>query len=123
MGKTALTMTREELRAYQLYKKKYAPPAEGRRQQAWEVAQVAADMLRREFGAERVVVFGSLAHAAWFTSRSDIDLMAWGIPPDKFYRAVAAVSRLSPDFKVDLLDPETAGADLRQRIEQEGIQL
>ena len=38
-----------------------------RRQQAWRVAQQAARLLRDEYGASKVVVFGSLVHDTWFT--------------------------------------------------------
>lgn len=87
------------------------------------MAQVAADMLRREFGATRVVAFGSLAHRAWFTRWSDIDLAAWGIPPDQFYRAVAVVTGLSAEFEVNLVSPEDVHPSVRQAIEREGVDL
>lgn len=41
-----------------------------RRDRAWEVARKAAIILKERFGATRVLVFGSLAHRAWFTPRS-----------------------------------------------------
>jgi predicted nucleotidyltransferase len=87
------------------------------------VARRAAKLLRRNFGASRVVVFGSLAHRAWFTPWSDIDLAAWGIPADRFYSAVAAVTGLSSDFKVDLVDPEDCRPSLRQTLDRERIEL
>lgn len=58
----------------------------GHWQRAWEVAHEAAQVLRDRFGAYRIVVFGSLAHESWFTRWSDVDLAAWGIPADQFYR-------------------------------------
>jgi Nucleotidyltransferase domain. len=80
-------------------------------------------LLHREFSVRRVVVFGSLAHRAWFTDRSDIDLAAWGIPVERYYRAVATVTGPSPLFKVDLVDPATCRPSVRQAIETEGIEL
>jgi len=68
-----------------------------------------------------VVAFGSLAHRAWFSSWSDIDLAAWGIPPDQFYRAVAAVTGINSEFEVDLVDLEGCRPAVRQFIEREGI--
>ena len=97
--------------------------AKKRSQQAWRVARRAAQMLRKQFGAGRVVVFGSLAHGAWFTSWSDIDLAAWGIPPERFYWAVAAVTGLSADFKIDLIDQETCRSAVRKALEREGVEL
>jgi predicted nucleotidyltransferase len=92
-------------------------------EQAWEQARRAAQILRERFGATRVVAFGSLVRRTWFTPWSDIDLAAWGIPADQFYRAVAAVTGMSPDFEVDVVDPEGCRPSLRQRIEQEGVDL
>jgi len=64
-----------------------------------------------------------LVHQGWFGPWSDIDLAAWGIPGNQFYRAVAAVSGISSDFKVDLVDPEDCRPAVRQMIEPEGIDL
>ena len=46
-------------------------------------------------------MFGSLVHDAWFTPWSDIDLAAWGISPERFYGAVAAITGLSPTFRIE----------------------
>jgi predicted nucleotidyltransferase len=129
MVKTALEMTVEEWQAYdpaaareRLAQQTRSQTGE-RWQQAWRVARRAAKLLRRDFGATRVVVFGSLAHRAWFTPWSDIDLAAWDIPAARFYSAVAAVTGLSPAFKVDLVDPESCQPALRQALDREGIEL
>ncbi|GAW93080.1 nucleotidyl transferase domain-containing protein [Calderihabitans maritimus] len=90
---------------------------------AWKLARKAADLLKKSYGASKVVVFGSLVHDAWFTSWSDIDLAAWGIPDDRFYSAVAAVTGMSEEFKIDLIDAETCGTSLRKSIEKEGVEL
>ncbi len=90
---------------------------------AWSTARNVAQMLRQEYGATRVVVFGSLAHRAWFSSRSDIDLAVWGIPANRYYRAVAAATGFSRDFEIDLIDPSDCRPMLRQAIEGEGIDL
>ena len=87
------------------------------------MARAAADLLRREFGATRVAAFGSPAHREWFTPWSDVDLAAWGIEPDAFYRAVAAVTGLSSEFKVDLVAPEDCPPAVLRAIVQEGVDL
>ena len=94
-----------------------------RRLQAWEVARQAARLLREQYGAARVVVFGSLVNDEAFTVWSDIDLAAWGIAPDRFYRAVASVTGLSPHFRVDLVDPDACRPALRQALEREAVDL
>ncbi|HEY66354.1 MAG TPA: nucleotidyltransferase domain-containing protein, partial [Caldilineae bacterium] len=45
------------------------------------IARKAAEMLREEFGAIRVVLFGSLARGGPFDMHSDVDLAAWGLDP------------------------------------------
>ena len=129
MAQTALDLSPQQWKSYRPVR-----PAEThdtgqtrrtdrRRQQAWRVARQAAMLLRDQFGAHKVVVFGSLVHDAWFTSWSDIDLAAWGIPPEHFYGAVAAVTGLSSVFRVDLVDPEACRASLRTALERESIEL
>lgn len=97
--------------------------ADARRPRALETAHRLADLLRRRFGAARVVLFGSLVRTGWFTPWSDIDLAAWGIPADYFYLAVAAVTGESDEFSVDLVDPEICSPRLLQRIERDGVEL
>jgi predicted nucleotidyltransferase len=123
MTRTALALTAEEWRAYRPGAKMDEEQTAERWERAWEVACTAASLLRQEFGATRVVVFGSLAHRAWFTPWSDIDLAAWGIPPDTFYRAVAIVTGISSEFEVDLVAPEDCRPTLCQVIEREGVDL
>lgn len=88
---------------------------------AWDVAEKAAQLLKNEYDAKRIVVFGSLAHRSWFTRWSDIDLAAWDIPDDRFYAAVGVVTGLSARFKVDLVDAASCQSSLRKAIEDEGI--
>lgn len=129
MARTALELTPQEWRAYQPGKFAGAQPTsrtatdDRRRRRAWRIARQAAQLLRQRYHATKVVLFGSLAHDAWFTSWSDIDLAAWGIPPEQFYSAVAAVTELSATFKIDLVDADACRPSLRTVIEREGIEL
>ena len=129
MAKTALELSQKEWREYRpsrLLKAREERESEmmaQRKKGAWDLAKRAAHLLRKEFAAERVVVFGSLAHGHWFTPWSDVDLAAWGIPPERFYAAVAAVTDLSFSLKIDLIDIETCRPTLKTIIEKEGIEL
>ena len=126
MTRTALDLSPEEWRLYwpdTVNDADQTRPMEELRQQAWSVAQQAANILREEYQATKVVVFGSLAHGDWFKPGSDIDLAAWGIPPELFYKAVAVVTGLSSVFRIDLVDPESCQASLRAAIENEGVEL
>ena len=129
MARTALGITLEERDKYNprmMLEKRTDEDKERlaeRFDEAWRLARDAASLLHHQYYAHRVVVFGSLVNADWFNDWSDIDLAAWGIPPEQFYTAVAAVTGLSEHFKIDLLDPDTCRPDLRQAIEKEGIEV
>jgi len=92
------------------------------RERAWVAAKRAAQLLKDEFGATRVVVFGSVLHPALFHTRSDIDLAVWGLAERDYYRAVSHVLSLDPEISVDLIEFEHARPALQQAI-QEGIVL
>ena len=125
---TAFEMTSEELSKFKPTKKIAASGGqsrllEKRRVKALEMAQKASCLLRQRYGAKRVVVFGSLAMAKSFSVWSDIDLAAWGIAPDKFFSAVAAVTGLSPDFKIDLVEPDTCREAIKSSILKHGVEI
>jgi predicted nucleotidyltransferase len=94
-----------------------------RREVAWTVARRAASLLKEQFGATQVVVYGSLAHGAWFNARSDIDLMVVGIPPDKFWRAWAELDQVSGGFEIELVTETELTESLRKMIQREGVEL
>jgi len=64
-------------------------------------------LLVRDWGARRVVLFGSLATGG-FRASSDIDLVVEGLAPATFFHACAAVDRLAGDLLVDLVPLESA---------------
>lgn len=93
-----------------------------RREKAWTIARQAAQLLKERFGATRVMVFGSLAHGAWFHARSDIDLAAEGIAPADYFTAGAALDQMRSGFELDLIRCESAPPRLLSSIEQ-GVKL
>ena len=125
MSPTALELTPVEWKRYDpvgaLRQRAAAERAEltARRRRAWRTAR-RAGRLYAEYGAEKVLLFGSLARSGSFTRWSDIDLAAWGIPAERYFGAVAAVSGLSAEFKIDLVDPAGCSPELRQVIEAQG---
>lgn len=90
---------------------------------AWQIAREASLILKKTFGATKVIVFGSLADHFWFSRWSDVDLAVWGIPDDRFYAAVAAVTAISKEFDIDLVDGEKCRPSLQKAIEKGGIEL
>jgi predicted nucleotidyltransferase len=92
-------------------------------EQARKVARQASELLRTQFNATRVILFGSLSHRRFFTPWSDIDLAVWGIPKERFFAAVSAVISISEEFKIDIVDPETCQTNLLKAIEENGIEI
>ena len=93
-----------------------------RREKAWEVARVAAALLKSRYRATRVVAFGSLTEADRFHPWSDVDLAVWGLPPGDYFEAVARVLDAGGDMKVDLIRAERCRPYLRAAIER-GVEL
>jgi len=129
MPRTALQMTPDEWKRYkpsfQTGKEISGRPAvvQGNQEDALKTARQAASVLRERFGAQKVVVFGSLATNIGLTEFSDIDLAAWGIPVDAYYKAVATVIGLSERYKIDLIDPELCRDSIKKAILEQGIEL
>lgn len=94
-----------------------------RREKGWKLARKAAKILRQQYHAERVAVFGSLLHELRFTPWSDVDIAAWGIPPDQTFRAIGAVMDLDPSLEINLVDVNTCTPALLKAIEQEAMDL
>ena len=91
-----------------------------RHEHAWAVARQAADLLRWEYGVDRVSLFGSLVRSELFHTRSDIDLVVWGLDEKHYYRAVAQLLALDAAFEVDLVMGEEIPASLLAVIKREG---
>ncbi len=129
MGRTARDLSVEDLEAFRpllaLKSFQQDPLLTERRSRAWALARSAADLLKREFGATRVVVFGSLARKAVFTPWSDIDLAVWGIKPEFYLRAAGAAidMGLEQEIKIDIVDAENCSEAFYAEIEEMGIEV
>ena len=91
-----------------------------RKDRAWKLAHQAAKLLREQYHATRIVVFGSLIHEGCFNRWSDLDLAAWGIPADMTLRAMGAVLELDRQQEINLVDIKTCPGSLLAIIEKEG---
>lgn len=96
---------------------------QARRERAWELALVAANLLKQRFHASRVVAFGSLVGEGIFTPWSDVDIAAWGISPRDTFRAIGAIMDLSNDPAINLVDVNTCSPSLLVAIERDGVDL
>jgi predicted nucleotidyltransferase len=94
-----------------------------REEEAWKLARSAATLLRKQFGATRVMVFGSLVHEGCFTPWSDVDIAAWGIALEDTFRAIGEVMDLSREIEVNLVDVGACSPSLRAAIERGGVEL
>jgi predicted nucleotidyltransferase len=81
----------------------------------------AADLVKAKFGAKRVILFGSMAHEAWFTPDSDIDIAVEGLKTEDYWRAWEMLEEEIFDRPVDLIEIESASESLRESIERQGI--
>ena len=85
-------------------------------------ARRLARILKKEFFARRVILFGSLVSYGNFHFKSDIDLAVEGIPDDKFFKAVGKIVRTSR-FPVDIKPVEDMPENFRKEVELQGILL
>ena len=97
--------------------------AKTRREKGWKLARKAAKVLRTQFQAKRVAVFGSLLHEARFTRWSDIDIAVWGLSPDQTFRAIGAVMDLDSSMELNLVDVNACSRSLLKAIEQEAVDI
>jgi len=93
----------------------------GRYHQAWKIARKGSELLKKEFNAKEVILFGSLIRKELFHMKSDVDLAVLGLDEKLYYRAVSRVLDLDTDIQTDLVMTEDASESLRKQIEKEGI--
>ena len=91
---TPRTWTPEELAVYRdtavRLREQDREAEKERRERAWIAARMADELLRSQFHATRVVVFGSLAREnTSFTRWSDVDLAVWGLAERDSLNAVS----------------------------------
>jgi predicted nucleotidyltransferase len=91
--------------------------------QSLSLVREAANVLKERFGVKHVILIGSLAHGAWFTQKSDIDLIADGLKGDKYWQAWKLLEKLIPGRTIDLIEMETAGESLKRAISRYGMEL
>jgi predicted nucleotidyltransferase len=126
---TALELTREEWKSYiEGARRRSLPPQpasaeETERERLLNRVRDAASALKRQFGAKKVILFGSLADTTWFAPDSDVDLAVEGLASSDFWRAWGVVEEIINDRSVDLIEIETAKETLKRTIQQHGMEL
>lgn len=126
---TALELTREEWESYLRDGVRRAAPAAPdpgavkQREALLERVRKAAAQLKARFGVRRVVLFGSLAHEAWFLDDSDVDLAVEGLRSADFWAAWRLAEEVIAVRRVDLVDYEAASDGLRAAIDRHGVEM
>lgn len=100
-----------------------APSREDEREQIMGRVREVAAALKARFRAQRVVLFGSLAHKAWFVPDSDVDLAVEGLEGDAFWQAWRLAEEIIGDRPVDLIEIETVGDSMKRAIDRYGVEL
>jgi predicted nucleotidyltransferase len=125
MNRTVSQLTPDELASYKRIKFNIAKEKQkniyNKHLKAKQVAKQIANLLYKEYDANKVFLFGSVTKPEFFNEFSDIDIAVIGIPDNLFFAAAAAVSEISYDFKIDLIDLNDCSETLREFIYKEGI--
>jgi len=120
-SKAAFNMTSKELKRYHPYAGRDERLVTNQvSSEALAIAKQIAGVLYKNFGADKVMLHGSLARGD-FTSWSDIDIAVWCLSVASFYRAVAFATGVSDKWKVDIVDGQDCRENLRVSILEEGI--
>ncbi|MGF1602816.1 MAG: nucleotidyltransferase family protein [Thermosynechococcaceae cyanobacterium] len=90
---------------------------EKKQQQGLQVARQCAAILKRDFGVEKVVLFGSLLAVERMWWGSDIDLAVWGLAKRDLFKAGAVIEH-GHDFEIDLVPANDAKPHIVAAIEQ-----
>lgn len=96
---------------------------ERRRQKAFSIAKQIADMLRQDFDATEIYLFGSVLRPDEFHAHSDIDLAVDGVVPARYLSAVAKALIMAEEFSVDLVDISECQPKFEDSILRKGIKL
>ena len=126
---TALELTHEGWKSYLVSAQRRLVPSEltsaerRTRERLLDHIREAAVVLKTRFGARRVVLFGSLAHAAWFMPDSDVDLVVEGLASDVYWQAWRLTEEIIADRLVDLIEIETVSESLQRAIRRYGVEL
>ena len=111
-----LDLYRKALRS----RKRVKSLASDRLTRARKVARKAASILRKQFGVENVVLFGSVVYPKLFHSRSDVDIAVWGLNEHDYFRAIGALLGIDSEIGVDLVVFETASPAMQAVILRDG---
>ena len=92
-----------------------------------KIAKQAAEILKTEFNASKVALFGSLLVPENMYERSDIDIAVWGLTKDQAFSAWGVVNSridLHGDFPhIDVVPVENAFPHIQRSIKRSHLEL
>lgn len=91
------------------------------RQKAFNIAIKVSEMLKRDYGAKKVMLFGSLA-AGKFHERSDIDIYVEGFTGN-YWKAWLEAEEIGGGIEISIICSENALETLKNRVLKEGVEL
>jgi len=86
-------------------------------------AKKVAVMLRKKYGAKKVLLFGSLVRDGYLDERTDIDILVDGVSANDILRAGFDAWMVAEPFDVDLIPVGKARRSLLKVARKEGIEL
>ena len=89
--------------------------------QAWEKAKAAAELIKKDFDANKVILYGSLA-AGHFKEGSDIDLLIEG-SKGSFWDLYIKVEEIASPIPVSVVCEEDASRSLILEAYEKGVEL
>ncbi len=90
-----------------------------RKDKALEIADTCIKLLKEEFGANEVIIFGSLRGDSPWHEASDLDLGVKGMSDDQIWDAYGKLEKIVPSWlKFDLVPVEKVPHYIRNRIFQ-----
>ena len=123
---TALELGKDGWNTFVWNKRSYlqlSNPQVSERDELLNLVNQAADVLRQKYNVKRIILFGSLAHRAWFNESSDVDLAVEGLPSDNYWQAWREVEDIITDRKIDFVDMCEVSESIKNIIKSEGIEL
>lgn len=103
------------------YENKRKYKLEKRKDRALSIANEVAKMLKKDYHATSVILFGSLAYGN-FGEYSDIDLYVIGFQGN-YWQAVSRAIEISQDIDISIMCEEDAYEEFKKEARERGIKL
>ena len=88
-----------------------------------DLAKTVAQCLRADFGAMRVLLFGSLAAGRFVPGHSDIDIYFEGVPRERVDEVTGRLMCRFSEYDIDFWPEARCAPEFRARLMREAIPL